>query len=479
MKKHNLLFLALMLTISLRAQYVVPLTATPQGNVRIPWSLENLSIVDNQLFGYSEGVLLSSPISNDHIHSLQPDTTLAPLVPNANYVIRNPRDSMLYFTRHDEDGITRLYSYHKQRFKKIHRIDIRGWHRDICHPTFSPSGNLMIFTSRGKVGLGGYDLWCSLWNGHQWSRPINMGNAINTAGNEIDPVFYRNHLIFASDSIQKQQSGYHLYAVSVRDASNIDDIIFDSYVIQPIPDPINGIGNDMNIAFDKSSDQGFWISTRTGKKELYHFKGLIDGVTVSGTITDNLHRPIAQAEITLSIQDRIAASTLSDNEGHYSLFVLPNNYLLQIAKKNHFNFTKELSVTQNDHRTLISSLTQNATLSSLPTNRQIMLQHVFNQSADIELSSQAHSELQPIINFLRDNPNVTAEFSVYCDYSDDETFNNALIEHRINNLYKYLSSYIPQRRQISIKNGNEMEEIESSESGANFIFLILKTDLNN
>lgn len=480
MKKPNLLLLILMLPLGLFAQYVVPITATRQSNTRIPWKLHNLSVVDNHLFAYSDGLLLSAPLTEDYLRSLQPDTLIAPLVPGADYVVRNPRDSILYFTRMAEDGITNLYTYSTQRLRKVQKIDIHGWHRDICHPTFSPSGNMMIFTSKGKVGLGGYDLWCSLWNGHRWTRPINMGNAINTPGNEVNPVFYHTHLIFTSDSVGNRGDGYHLYAVTVRDATSVDEIIFDNYTVQPLPDPINGSANDQNMAFDTRSDQGFWISNRSGQKELYSFKGLLNGVILQGTVADIHHRPIPQAAVTLSVQGRVAGTTLTNDEGKYHLFLLPNdNYRILVTKDDYFRHESPLRISRSDEKTLINPLSHDVTLSSLPTNHPIMLQHIFNQGADIELSNQAPSELEPIINFLRDNPHLTAELTIYCDYSDDESFNNTIIEHRINTLQRYLSSYLPQRSQFSLKNGNKMEEIESSESGANFIFLTIRNKASN
>ena len=480
MKKSNLLLLILMLPLGLFAQYVVPLTATQQSNTRIPWKLHNLSVVDNHLFAYSDGLLLSTPLTEGYLRSLQPDTLIAPLVPGADYVVRNPRDSILYFTRMGEDGITNLYTYSTQRLRKVQKIDIHGWHRDICHPTFSPSGNMMIFTSKGKVGLGGYDLWCSLWNGHRWTRPINMGNAINTPGDEVNPVFYHTHLIFSSDSVGNRGDGYHLYAVTVRDATSVDEIIFDNYTVQTLPYPINGSANDQNMAFDTRTDQGFWISNRSGQKELYSFKGLLNGVMLQGTVADMHHRPIPQAAVTLSVQGRVAGTTLTNDEGKYHLFLLPNdNYRILVTKNDYFRHESPLRISRSDEKTLINPLTHDIALSSLPTNHPIMLQHIFNQSADIELSDQAPSELEPIINFLRDNPHLTAELTIYCDYSDDESFNNTIIEHRINALQRYLSSYLPQRGQFSLKNGNKMEEIESSESGANFIFLTIRNIASN
>ena len=102
MKRVSLL-LALLLPFALIAQ--TPFTINSQRNIRLPQGLDNLSTIDNQLYGFCH-LLVSAPISQKTLPTLQPDTMLAKLIPDADYVVRNPRDSILYFTRRDADGIT-------------------------------------------------------------------------------------------------------------------------------------------------------------------------------------------------------------------------------------------------------------------------------------------------------------------------------------------------------------------------------------
>lgn len=53
-------------------------------------------------------------------------------------------------------------------------------------PTFSADGKTLFFCSDGHPGMGGYDLYFSVWDEQSkvWSKPQNMGYPINTPGNE-------------------------------------------------------------------------------------------------------------------------------------------------------------------------------------------------------------------------------------------------------------------------------------------------------
>jgi Tol biopolymer transport system component len=52
-----------------------------------------------------------------------------------------------------------------------------------------PDGVSLYFTSSRPGGLGGNDIWVSTWEGSSWSSPANLGEPINSAGGELQPVF--------------------------------------------------------------------------------------------------------------------------------------------------------------------------------------------------------------------------------------------------------------------------------------------------
>ncbi|MBN2666157.1 MAG: PD40 domain-containing protein, partial [Bacteroidales bacterium] len=70
------------------------------------------------------------------------------------------------------------------------------------HPALSPDGEKMVFSSNRSESLGGLDLFISYREGTEWSAPINLGNLINTKGDELTPFLDQdNNLYFSSDGI--------------------------------------------------------------------------------------------------------------------------------------------------------------------------------------------------------------------------------------------------------------------------------------
>jgi hypothetical protein len=82
------------------------------------------------------------------------------------------------------------------------------------------SKTVMVFASDRTGGLGGFDLYYSIYKNGKWNTPVNMGPGINTSSNEYRPVigfhqdFTNKYIIFSSDR-SGGKGGYDLYFTGV------------------------------------------------------------------------------------------------------------------------------------------------------------------------------------------------------------------------------------------------------------------------
>jgi hypothetical protein len=79
------------------------------------------------------------------------------------------------------------------------------------HPALSYDEKFIVFASDKEGTLGGMDLFLTRKEGDNWSVPVNLGNLINTPGNEFFPfIDSENNLFFSSDGL-KGYGGYDIY----------------------------------------------------------------------------------------------------------------------------------------------------------------------------------------------------------------------------------------------------------------------------
>jgi hypothetical protein len=80
--------------------------------------------------------------------------------------------------------------------------------------------NIMVFTSNRPGGLGGFDLYYSVFRNGKWSSPVNLGPGINTSSDEYRPVIgyhpdFTNLFMMFSSNRPGGKGGYDLYFTGV------------------------------------------------------------------------------------------------------------------------------------------------------------------------------------------------------------------------------------------------------------------------
>ena len=64
------------------------------------------------------------------------------------------------------------------------------------YPCLSADGKQMFFCSNDPDGFGGYDIYVTRLVNGAWSQPENLGNTVNTPGNEIFPFLHDNGRLY-------------------------------------------------------------------------------------------------------------------------------------------------------------------------------------------------------------------------------------------------------------------------------------------
>lgn len=171
------------------------------------------------------------------------------------------------------------------------------------------NGTTLYFASDRPGGQGGFDLYKSEKTDNGWSSPINLGDAINTSGNEITPFLDGQNLFFSSD-FHQGFGGYDVFRAEKTGS--------EWKTIYHLGSAVNTSADDYSFIFKANENVGFLTSNREGSKggtDIYTVGKDANEITITVKNADN--QAIANAQIDFSKCGE--AAFVTDANGKYSL----------------------------------------------------------------------------------------------------------------------------------------------------------------
>lgn len=85
------------------------------------------------------------------------------------------------------------------KWKGMSEHPVSSYEYDVTFPFISDDGKTLYFVSNMPGGLGGYDIYrCKLQSDSSWSKPENLGPEVNSPMDEMYPHVFENLLYFSS-----------------------------------------------------------------------------------------------------------------------------------------------------------------------------------------------------------------------------------------------------------------------------------------
>ncbi len=133
-------------------------------------------------------------------------------------------------------------------------------------PALSPDGRTLYFAANFEDAIGGFDIYMSKLQGNFWSKPENLGPAVNTVDNELYPFIHSSGMLyFSSDGRDDHKAGYDLFQTAYIEGN--------WNLATKLPPKLNGLSNDYHIYFSDDFKSGYLTSDRrSGSKEIFTFE---------------------------------------------------------------------------------------------------------------------------------------------------------------------------------------------------------------
>lgn len=302
-----------------------------------------------------------------------------------------------------------------------------------AHPSVSQAGDYLYFVSDMLGGYGGKDIWRA---GISKANTIlfieNLGNEINTPGDEIFPYVRNDSTLYFSSDGHPGIGGLDIFKAVKHKGS-------DSWRINNMKYPVNSSADDFGITFTKNEESGFFSSNRNdarGYDHIYSFVYPGINVVVEGLVVDKEDVLLPDVSVTVIGSDGSQQHFVTDKEGTYRFRAKRNVEYVFMASANGFLNMKKSLRTVSDEKDSLYYVDFELT----PYNKPVILENIFYDFDNATLRPESKEELDGLIALLTEHPEIVIELSAHTDRKGSDEYNQNLSLRRAQSVVHYLIS---------------------------------------
>ena len=299
-----------------------------------------------------------------------------------------------------------------------------------AHPAISPDGQWLYFCSDMPGGKGGLDIWRVRLTTSGIGGVENLGDPINTPGDEMFPAFRPNGDFYFSSNGHPGMGGLDIFIATIDPKTR-------HYVLEHPGYPLNSQGDDFGMTFEGPYNRGYFCSNRgdgRGWDHIYSFENPEIVQAIKGWVYEMDGYELTAAEVHLVGDDGTNETLSVRSDGSFTYVVTPGvSYVMLATCKGFLNHKEELCVEQAEES---EEYVLQFPLASITA--PVLIDNIFYDFDKATLRPESTQALDELVNLLNENPNVTIELSAHCDYKGPAAYNKRLSQRRAESVVNYL-----------------------------------------
>lgn len=342
-----------------------------------------------------------------------------------------------------------------------------------AQPSLSSDNRYLYFSSNRIGGKGKKDIWrAELLRFSDaglpiWKEPENLGDIINTPGDEISPFIHANNsnFYFASDN-HVGMGGMDIFSAEIEEFGSVTNLKNMGY-------PINTHEDELGLTISSIGETAYFSSARNSKTGLDIFTfNLSRGLRpkpvtyVKAKVVDGSSKLPIQANIELanlsSKPNQLRIEDADENGEVMLCLPLGRNYAFNVSEPGFLFFSKSLLLA--DSNSLSDPYILDIVLEPIEIGAEMELYNIYYETDLYEILPESEPELQKLVSFLKNNSQLKVEIQGHTDSSGNAENNKQLSEFRAKSVVDYLIANEIQISRLSHKGYGDTVPIASNET---------------
>ena len=297
-------------------------------------------------------------------------------------------------------------------------------------PSLSKDGKTLYFASNMPGGKGGVDIWKVTVNAGNYGKPENLGDQVNTPADENFPfVTEDGKTLYFSSKGKPGLGGYDIFALDI--AKN---------TISNVGQPVNTKSDDFALTLSQEKNIGFLSSNRENNLDDIYLLKPICGVEAIIAVKDaKNNNPIADAKVViLDNQKNIVGTELSNANGEVTYKLLCNqDYTLQVSKNEYNSGTFNIAKGKNPSVKIEAALQP---IEVIITPEEVVLNDIFFEYNKSNITQEGAFELDKLVAVMNKYPEMIIFVEAHTDNRGTDEYNQKLSDRRAKSSAQYIVS---------------------------------------
>ncbi len=364
--------------------------------------------------------------------------------------------------RNDTTGTLRLQLYKAAvtadgTWTNIEKLPFNNDEFSTGHPALNGDGTKLYFVSDRPGTLGQTDIYRVDINADgSYSDPENLGTNINSPGKEMFPYLVDDIIYYSSDG-HHGAGGLDVFA----------NRMFDTTISRPLNlgEPINSAQDDFALIL--KDGKGYFSSNRengVGDDDIYsvladeNLKIIIEcDQKVAGIVKDkDTGEPVAGAVVNLfDNEGQVIETITTDATGTFNFGVkCANSYKLTGEKKYYASDEKKFT-TVND--IVEKPIVLNLAITAKIVNNKVKINPIYFDLNKAEIRPDAAIELDKVVSVMKEYPELNIEAGSHTDSRGSKRYNERLSTRRAKATVEYIVSKGIDANRITAKGYGESQ----------------------
>lgn len=323
----------------------------------------------------------------------------------------------------------------------------------VGHPSISVTGDTLFYASnKPDSGFGESDIYMSVRKDGKWGEPINLGEKVNSAYDEMFPFFFDSSVLFyATNKGENEKADFDLNYICKTGNSFGEPKSLDMF---------NTEEDDFGLIIHPEGKVGYFVSRREGglgDDDIYKvtFKGeyslelvVMDKKTMQAVpnpkvkFSDNVLGALAGALFTRILHENSTITVNTEIEGYQ-------------------NSSKSITTVGKPYGIIKDTLW----IEKVEVGQKFVLDNIFYDYDKWDILPASEVELNKLIKVMNDNPTWKVELGSHTDARGSDSYNETLSQKRSDSAVNYIIQNGIAKDRIIAKGYGETQLVNHCKNG--------------